>query len=68
MLPEVQSLGEREYPERLFDPWQLKQWLDDAGFEVQLRHVFRKMPLSALNGVNFRPLNKWLFGKRSLFA
>lgn len=57
-----------EYSERLLDPWELKQWLKDAGFEVQLQHVFRKMPLRALNGVNFRPLNKWLFGKRALFA
>jgi ubiquinone/menaquinone biosynthesis C-methylase UbiE len=57
-----------EYSERLLDPWELKQWLRDAGFQVQLRHVFRKMPLRALNGINFRPLNKWLFGKRALFA
>lgn len=57
-----------EYSERLLDPWELKQWLKDAGFKVQLRHVFRKPPLSLLNGVNFRPLNMRLFALRPLFA
>ena len=57
-----------EYSERLLDPWELKTWLREAGFNVKLRHVFRKLPLKALNGVNFRPLNLRLFAVRPLFA
>jgi SAM-dependent methyltransferase len=57
-----------EYSERLLDPWELKRWLKDAGFKVQLRHVFRKMPLRLLNGVDLKPLNKRLFGLRAQFV
>jgi SAM-dependent methyltransferase len=57
-----------EYSERLLDPFELKHMLEDVGFKVQLRHVFRKLPLRLLNGVNFRPLNERLFALRPLFA
>lgn len=57
-----------EYSERLLDPFELKRLLKEAGFKVQLRHVFRKMPLRLFNGIEFRPLNMRLFALRPLFA
>lgn len=57
-----------EYSERLLDPFELKRMLQDTGFNVQLRHVYRKMPLRLLNGVQFRPLNQRLFALRALFV
>jgi ubiquinone/menaquinone biosynthesis C-methylase UbiE len=57
-----------EYSERLLDPFELKQMLKKSGFKVQLRHLFRKKPLSLLNGVQIRSLNMRLFAMRPLFA
>jgi SAM-dependent methyltransferase len=56
-----------EYSERLLDPFELKAMLKSHGFKVELRHVFRRMPLRLLNGVQFRPLNKRLFALRPQF-
>src|SRR4051812_12546954 len=53
-----------EYSERLLDPFELKDMLKARGFKVQLRHVFRKMPLALFNGVQFSPVNKRLFALR----
>jgi SAM-dependent methyltransferase len=57
-----------EYSERLLDPFELKGMLKSRGFKVELRHLFRKMPLRLLNGVQFRPLNMQLFALRPQFA
>lgn len=57
-----------EYSERLLDPFELKAMLKAAGFKVRLRHIFRKMPLRLLNGIQFRPLNERLFALRPPFA
>ncbi len=57
-----------EYSERLLDPFELKDMLKARGFKVQLRHVFRKMPLALFNGVQFNPLNKRLFALRPQFV
>lgn len=57
-----------EYAERLLDPFELKAMLRTAGFKVQLRHMFRKMPLRLLNGIQLRALNERLFGLRPAFV
>ena len=57
-----------EYSERLLDPFELRTMLVTRGFKVQLRHLFRKMPLALLNGVEFKPLNKRLFALRPQFV
>ncbi|MEO8456146.1 MAG: methyltransferase domain-containing protein, partial [Sphingomicrobium sp.] len=57
-----------EYSERLLDPFELRDMLKARGFKVQLRHVFRKMPLALFNGVQLKPLNKRLFGLRPQFV
>jgi SAM-dependent methyltransferase len=57
-----------EYSERLLDPFELREMLDQCGFDVRLRHLFRRMPLSLLNGVSLRPLNKLLFALRPMFV
>jgi len=57
-----------EYSERLLDPFELRNLLRNRGFKVQLRHLFRTMPLRLLNTVRFRPLNERLFGLRPHFV
>lgn len=57
-----------EYSERLLDPFELRDMLRDQGFKVQLRHLFRTMPLRLLNTVRFRPLNERLFALRPHFV
>lgn len=57
-----------EYSERLLDPFELRKMLKAAGFKVQLRHLFRKMPMRLLNGLRFKPLNKRLYGLRPHFV
>ena len=57
-----------EYSERLLDPFELREMLKSCGFKVQLRHLFRKMPLRLFNGLRFRPLNKRLFALRPNFV
>lgn len=57
-----------EYSERLLDPFELRNMLQARGFKVQLRHLFRKMPLAVFNGVQFKPLNIRLFALRPQFV
>ena len=38
-----------EYSERLLDPFELAKLLKSVGFNVQLRHLFRKMPYKLFN-------------------
>ncbi len=57
-----------EYSERLLDPFELKQMLKDRGFNVQLRHLFRKMPYRLVNGVSMRWLNERFFALRPHFV
>lgn len=57
-----------EYSERLLNPFELRDMLKAHGFKVQLRHLFRKMPMRLLNGVAFRPLNIRLFALRPQFV
>lgn len=57
-----------EYAERLLDPFEVRNMIKEAGFShVRLRHGFNKWPHRLLNGIAFRPLNKFLFNKRGLF-
>ena len=57
-----------EYSERLLDPFELRDMLKARGFKVQLRHLFRKMPLRLFNGIQFKPLNMRLFALRPQFV
>jgi SAM-dependent methyltransferase len=57
-----------EYSERLLDPFELADMLRARGFEVQLRHVFRKMPYRLFNGIGIRAINKALFALRPQFV
>ncbi|NUS99892.1 MAG: class I SAM-dependent methyltransferase [Sphingomonas sp.] len=57
-----------EYSERLLDPFELRRMLIDAGFKVQLRHMFRKMPLRLLNRSISRTLSLHLFKLRPQFV
>lgn len=56
-----------EYCERLLDPYEIRGMLEQAGFKVRVRHMFRKFPLSLLNGVQCRPLNNVLFARKPMF-
>ncbi len=57
-----------EYAERLLDPFELRAMIKAAGFKnVKLRHGFNKFPHRLLNGIAFRPLNKFLFDRRGAF-
>ncbi len=56
-----------EYAERLLDPYNLAQMLQETGFTTSIRHCFHRVPLNWLNGVNFRPLNNFLFNLRGVF-
>ena len=57
-----------EYAERLLDPFKLASMLRKEGFrKTQVRHYFRRFPLNWLNGIQFRPLNNYLFNLRSPF-
>ncbi len=59
--------GTGEYCERQLDPFELKDLLNQCGFKTQVRHVFRRFPLSALNGVQVRAVNLALFARKPLF-
>lgn len=56
-----------EYAERLLDPFELLAALRSRGFKTKLRHDFRKFPHRLLNGVEVRPVNRFLFDKRPAF-
>jgi SAM-dependent methyltransferase len=56
-----------EYAERLLDPFKLAGMLQDAGFKTSVRHLFHRFPLNYMNGIQFRPLNKFLFELRGTF-
>jgi ubiquinone/menaquinone biosynthesis C-methylase UbiE len=57
-----------EYAERLLDPFELKQWLSEAGFpSVRMRHGFNRFPFTLVDGIEFRPLNEFLFDRKAKF-
>lgn len=56
-----------EYSERLLDPFELRQMLKARGFKVNLRHMASRFPLSLLNGMEFKPLNKLLYARSPHF-
>lgn len=57
-----------EYAERLLDPFKLARMLKSAGFRrTQVRHFFRRFPLNFMNGIQFRPVNNYLFNIRGVF-
>ena len=57
-----------EYAERLLDPFEIGTMLRERGFRnVRIRHAFNKFPHRLLNGIQFRPLNEFLFNKRGMF-
>lgn len=57
-----------EYSERLLDPFELKQMLRSAGFKVELRHLFRKLPYRLLNHSFSKVVSKRLFALRPQFV
>ena len=50
-----------EYCERQLDPFAVADLMRASGFEAQVRHGFRRRPLSWLNGLSARPLNHFLY-------
>lgn len=56
-----------EYCERQLDPLAVVESMRSCGFLAGYRHGFRRWPLSAFNGLRFRPLNSWLFQLRPFF-
>ncbi len=57
-----------EYAERLLNPFELRDMMQQAGFRsVKLRHAFNRFPLNLANGINFRPLNEFLYDQRGMF-
>jgi SAM-dependent methyltransferase len=56
-----------EYAERLLDPYKLVKLLQECGFKTNIRHCFRRFPLSHINAIAFRPLNNYLFNLRGAF-
>jgi SAM-dependent methyltransferase len=56
-----------EYCERHLNPFELAEGLAVQGFKAEVRHGFRKWPLSWLNGVHLRWLNAILFNYRAYF-
>ncbi len=57
-----------EYAERLFDPYQLANMLNERGLKAKVYHSFRRQPLQLLNKIQCRPLNKLLFNIKAEFA
>jgi len=56
-----------EYAERLLDPFAMVDGLRAAGFKVSMQHSFRRFPLTWLNHMPVRALNKLIFRKKALF-
>jgi SAM-dependent methyltransferase len=56
-----------EYCERHLNPFELAERLAAHGFMAEVRHGFRKWPLSWLNGTHIRWLNTMLFNYRPYF-
>ena len=56
-----------EYCERHLNPFELAEGLAAHGFKADVRHGFRKRPLSWLNGVHFASVNAMLFNYRAYF-
>lgn len=56
-----------EYAERLLDPFKLADMLEKSKLKTQVRHWFRRFPLNLANGIQFRPLNNYLFELRGAF-
>jgi len=57
-----------EYAERLFDPFALATQMREAGFKTQVRHMFRKFPLSLINSIQIERVNRPLFDLRPSFV
>src|SRR5204863_5490680 len=56
-----------EFCERQLDPYAAAATLRAAGFHAEVRHGFRRRPLSLLNAAQLRPLNRALFELSPLF-
>ena len=56
-----------EYCERQLNPYEVAEKLEIAGFKTSVRHGFRRKPWVIFNGVQFGPLNRFLFQLRPLF-
>lgn len=56
-----------EYCERQLNPFELAESLAAHGFIAEVRHGFRRWPLSWLNSIHIRWLNTMLFNYRSYF-
>jgi ubiquinone/menaquinone biosynthesis C-methylase UbiE len=56
-----------EYCEKQLDPFAVAELMQASGFAAQVRHGFRRFPLSALNRVGIRPINHLLFQLRPFF-
>lgn len=57
-----------EYSERLLDPFEVREMLRKSGFNVQLRHLYRKFPYRLLNRSVSDALSKRLFAVRPHFV
>lgn len=57
-----------EYCERLLDPYEVLKILKKIGFNVELRHAFRKFPFRLFNRINFKPIDKLLFYFKARFV
>ena len=56
-----------EYCERQLDPYAIAEMMRSLGFHAEIRHGFRRRPLSALNGVRLQPINRLLFQLKAFF-
>lgn len=57
-----------EFAERLFDPYELAEMLEERGMSAKVLHCFRRIPLRFLNNIQFRPVNDILFNRKPEFA
>ena len=56
-----------EYCERQLDPYAIAEMMRSLGFHSEIRHGFRRRPLSAWNGVRLQPINRLLFQLKAFF-
>lgn len=57
-----------EFAERLFNPYELAEMLEERGMSAKVLHCFRRIPLRFLNNIQFRPVNDILFNRKPAFA
>ena len=74
LKPEIEKLAKArnpetgEFAERLFDPYELAEMLEERGMSAKVLHWFRRIPLRFLNNIQFRPVNDFLFNRKPDFA